>query len=117
MLNSPAMTFVTEPTTLSNRINALRQVYFLKTLSHDLLSGIAEAGSERKLCKGEMLFLEKGHSLGLIVVLTGAIKVYKLDSRGRELTLDLETRGDSVAEVALFDGGNYPASAEALSEG
>ena len=46
-------------------------------------------------------------------MLTGAVKVYKLDSRGRELTLSLEGPGASVAELPLFDGGNYPYSAEA----
>src|SRR5258708_22958704 len=117
MSKSTAMTFVTEPVSLLDRKRALRQVYFLKTLPDEALEALAAGGSERRLCQGEMLFAERGRCLGLVVVLTGAIKVYKLDTRGRELTLDLETQGDSVAEVALFDGGNYPAIAEAISSG
>ncbi len=73
-------------------------------------------GTIRRLRKGEALFFEKGRCLGLVVVLTGAVRVYKLDSRGRELTLDLETPGKSVGEMPLFDGGNYPANAEASEE-
>jgi CRP/FNR family transcriptional regulator len=111
------MTFVTEPASLLNRKTALQQVYFLKTLPNEALEALAARGTERRLCQGEMLFAERGRCLGLVVVLSGAIKVYKLDTRGRELTRDLETHGDSVAEVALFDGGNYPASAEAISNG
>ncbi len=49
--------------------------------------------------------------------MTGAIKVYKLDSRGRELTLSREMPGASVGELPLFDGGNYPYSAEAAQTG
>jgi len=50
-----------------------------------------------------------------MVVLQGVVKVYKLDSRGRELTLSLEVVGSSVGELPLFDGGNYPYSAEAAA--
>ena len=35
---------------------------------------------------------------------------------GAELTLGLEAAGGSVAELPLFDGGNYPASAEAAED-
>lgn len=95
---------------------ALRNIYFLKMLPDAAIEAIARAGTECRLRKGEVLFLEKDRCLGLVVVLEGAIKVYKLDSRGRELTLDLEKPGESVAEIALFDGGNYPANAEAVED-
>lgn len=78
---------------------------------------IAEAGRERKLTRGELLVSEHDACVGLIVVLSGSVKVYKLDNRGRELTLGLETPGASVSELPLFDGGNYPASAEAAEDG
>jgi len=98
------------------RKEALRRVLFLKTLPEEVVAAVAASGEERSLRKGELLFAENAPCLGLIVVLTGAIKVYKLDSRGRELTLGLEEPGASVAELPLFDGGNYPASAEAALE-
>ena len=110
------MTFVTESQILRHYVAALRKVYFLKTLPEETLQEVAEAGKERSLQKGEVLFLETERCLGLIVVLRGAIKVYKLDSRGRELTLDREMPGESVLELPLFDGGNYPANAEAAEE-
>ena len=96
-----------------NREEALRRVLFLKSLPEATLLKIAQAGEERRLAKGELLFAEHDHCIGLLVVLCGAVKVYKLDSRGRELTLGLERPGGSVVELPLFDGGNYPASAEA----
>lgn len=92
---------------------ALRQVLFLKTARPEAISQLLAAGQVRHLGKGEQLFKELERCRGLFVVLTGAVKVYKLDSRGRELTLSLDGPGASVAELPLFDGGNYPYSAEA----
>ncbi len=97
-----------------NRREALRRVLFLKSSPETTLLEIAQAGEERELAKGEMLFAENERCLGLLVVLCGAVKIYKLDSWGRELTLGLEAPGGSVIELPLFDGGNYPASAEAV---
>lgn len=96
---------------------ALRQVLFLKTAREEALIALLAAGVERRLEKGELLFSEFERCQGLFVVLSGAIKVYKLDSRGRELTLSMEMPGASVAELPLFDGGNYPYSAEAAQSG
>lgn len=95
---------------------ALHRVPFLKTLPETTLNAIAAAGSVKDLGKGETLFAEHEKCLGLVVVLAGAVKVYSLDRRGRELTLDREGPGESVVELPLFDGGNYPASAEAVEE-
>ena len=92
---------------------ALRRVLFLKTVSEEALTLLLSAGMERRLEKGEQLFAEFERCQGLFVVLEGAVKVYKLDSRGRELTLSLEMPGSSVGDLPLFDGGNYPFSAEA----
>ena len=92
---------------------ALRRVLFLKTAPDEAISDLLAAGEEQTLGKGEVLFSEFERCMGLFVVLRGAIKVYKLDSRGRELTLSQETAGASVGELPLFDGGNYPYSAEA----
>lgn len=95
---------------------ALRQVLFLKTVPDNAITALVEAGRERKLDRGELLFPELARSLGLIVVLQGAVKLCKVDSRGRELTLSVETAGRCLGELSLFDGGNYPYSAEATAE-
>ena len=95
---------------------ALHRVSFLKTLPQATLNVIAAAGRVKSLGKGEVLFTEHEKCLGLVIVLVGAVKVYSLDKRGREMTLDREGPGESVVELPLFDGGNYPASAEAVEE-
>lgn len=93
----------------------LRRVLFLKALPEATLAQIAAAGYRKQLVKGEVLFEEHAPCLGLVVVLTGALKVAKLDSRGREMILQIARSGVSVGDLALFDGGNYPAGAEAVA--
>jgi CRP-like cAMP-binding protein len=95
---------------------ALRRVTFLKTLPETTLNAIATAGRVKTLCRGETLFTEHEKCLGLAVVLAGSVKVFSLDRRGREMTLDREGPGESVLELPLFESGNYPASAEAAEE-
>ena len=95
----------------------LWQVLFLKTVSDDAIAALIASGQRLKLDKGELLFAELGRCRGLYVVLNGAVKVTKTDSRGRELTLSLQTPGTSIGELPLFDGGNYPYSAEAAKAG
>lgn len=95
---------------------ALRQVPFLRTVPPEVIGTIAAAGQKRSLQRGEVLFAENTPCLGLIVVLSGAVRIYKIDHRGREITLGTQAPGTSVSELPLFDGGSYPASAEATQE-
>ena len=109
------MTLVTGQQTMTVR-DVLRQVLFLKNAPEAAIDALINTGHERRLGRGEVVFAELERCLGLVVVLRGAVKTYKLDSRGRELTLGVETAGTSLGEPALFDGGNYPYHAEAVSE-
>ena len=97
-----------------NRIQALRRVLFLKTLPDAPLMALCRAGCEKTLQNNEPLFEEGGKCLGLVVVLRGKVKIVKRDTRNREIVLGVETEGASLGDLALFDGGNYPACAEAV---
>jgi CRP/FNR family transcriptional regulator len=99
-----------------DRGEALRRVLFLKGLPNDARAEVAAAGFERRLAAGELLFAEGDRAIGLLVVLTGAVRVYKVDSRGRSMTLFVDRPGSSVLDLPLFDGGNYPAHAEASED-
>jgi len=95
---------------------ALKRVLFLKGLPDNMRAEVAAAGFERRLGAGEMLFAEGDRVIGLLVVLSGAVRVYKLDSRGRSMTLFVDRPGSSVLDLRHFDGGNYPAHAEACED-
>ena len=97
------------------RIEALQRVLFLKSLPRATLAEIGAFGRERTFACGEILFLEKDPCLGLLVVLQGAVKICRIDSRGREFIFGIARPGTSIGDLALFDGGNYPASAFAAA--
>jgi CRP/FNR family transcriptional regulator len=54
--------------------------------------------------------------MGLFLVATGKIRIFKLSPSGREQVLAVEGPGSSFAELPVFDGGNYPAAASAVED-
>jgi CRP/FNR family transcriptional regulator len=49
-------------------------------------------------------------------VQSGNVRIFKSSASGREQVLSIDGPGSSIAELPVFDGGNYPASAQALSD-
>ncbi|HTQ53306.1 MAG TPA: Crp/Fnr family transcriptional regulator [Bryobacteraceae bacterium] len=68
----------------------------------------------RRYAPGEIVFSEGQPCAGLYVVESGNIRIFKTSAAGREQVLSIDGPGSSVAEVPVFDGGNYPASAAAV---
>jgi CRP-like cAMP-binding protein len=52
----------------------------------------------------------------LYVIESGHIRIFKSSAGGREQVLSIDGPGNSIAELPVFDGGNYPASAVAVDE-
>jgi CRP/FNR family transcriptional regulator len=50
----------------------------------------------------------------MYVVESGSIRIFKTSTGGREQVLSIDGPGSSVAELPVFDGGNYPASVSAV---
>lgn len=72
---------------------------------------------ERKLFNdGELLFSEGEPCGGLHVITQGRVRIFKSSANGREQVLALNSAGETVAELPVFDGGPYPASAIALGD-
>lgn len=65
---------------------------------------------------GHVLFITGDECRGLYIIETGRVRIYRTNSDGREQVLHVEGPGRPVAELPLFDGGPYPASAVALEE-
>lgn len=98
------------------RIEALRRVRFLRDLDEATLQAVLDRCIERTYSRNQTLFVEGEKPRGLFVVRHGAIKVHKISDSGREQILEVEGPGASVAELPLFDGLPYPASAAALED-
>jgi CRP/FNR family transcriptional regulator len=78
------------------------------------MSALAVRVSSRHFDRGALLFNEGDSCMGLFLVATGKIHIFKLSPSGREQVLAVEGPGSSFAELPVFDGGNYPASASTL---
>jgi CRP/FNR family transcriptional regulator len=50
------------------------------------------------------------------MVQAGTLKLFKMAENGREQVLTTERPGSTVGELALFDGGAFPASAAAVED-
>jgi CRP/FNR family transcriptional regulator, cyclic AMP receptor protein len=101
---------------LLNPVDTLRRVAFFAVLPSADLHALASHCGLRRLAKDEMLFAEGDACEGLFIVQSGAIKVFKMSDNGREQVLGIDRAGSTVAELPLFDGGNFPASATATED-
>lgn len=96
--------------------SVLRQAGIFEALTDDELRMLAAAVRPRQYATNQLLFSEGEACEGLFIVATGRVRVFKLSSAGREHVLTMEGPGSSIAELPLFDGGDYPASAAAVEE-
>jgi CRP/FNR family transcriptional regulator len=80
------------------------------------LAALAAHCGIRTYQAGEILFNEGEPCKGLFIVVSGRVRIFKMSANGREHVLAVEGPGASVAELPVFDGGSYPASASALEK-
>lgn len=96
--------------------DTLRRVPIFSGLNDAQLEFLVTRTVERKVGSDELLFSEGDPCEGLYVVQTGNVRIFKSAASGREQVLAIEGSGSSIAELPVFDGGNYPASAQAIRE-
>jgi len=94
----------------------LRKAPLFASLSDEEMAALLRRVSSKKYDRGEMLFSEGDACRGLFIVGRGKIRIFKVSASGREQILSIEGPGSSFAELPVFDGGNYPASATASEE-
>ncbi len=70
----------------------------------------------KHLSEGELLFSEGEPCSGLHIIAQGKVRIFKTSVGGREQVLALNGPGETVAELPVFDGGPYPASAMAVED-
>ena len=86
-------------------------------VGRDDLRALAEGASTWRYEEGAALFLAGDPPAGLHVMAEGRVKVYVISPEsGRELVLTMEQPFQTVAELPSFDGGPYPAHAQAVEE-
>ena len=95
-------------------LTVLSHVPIFADLSEEELRALADHTATIRVSAAELIFAEGDACEGFYVVESGELKIFKTAPSGREQILTIERPGDSVAEVPVFDGGPYPASAMAI---
>jgi len=104
----------TPPTTETAAL--LGKIRLFSALSETELQAVASHAFRKTYAPGELIFLEGEPCEGLFLITKGAVKIFKSSVSGREILLTMEPAPASIAEIPVFDGGNYPASAAAVDE-
>ena len=94
----------------------LSKVPLFSGLTESELSFLAQRAAPRKYSTGQLVFSEGEPCAGMYVVESGHIRIFKSSAGGREQVLSVDGPGSSVAELPVFDGGNYPASVAAVED-
>ncbi|NLL19058.1 MAG: Crp/Fnr family transcriptional regulator [Clostridia bacterium] len=92
----------------------LRRIFVFDSLTDDELAKIAAIVRMKEYKRNTVIFREGEEGEGLFFVIKGKIKLSKLSEEGKEKILHFCSEGDVFAEILLFDGGVYPATAETL---
>ena len=96
--------------------SVLEKTALFSSLAHPELRLLA-ARTVRKLFRsGELLFSEGEPCTGLHIITRGKVRIFKTSASGREQVLAVNVPGESIAELPVFDGGPYPASAMAIED-
>jgi CRP/FNR family transcriptional regulator len=93
---------------------ALRSASLYRGLSAEDRQRLVDVSLVKSWDKGETVFGEGDASDFLLTVLSGRVKVVKLQPSGKEVILEIFGPGDPVGAVVAYEGRPYPASAIAL---
>jgi len=96
--------------------STLSKVAVFSNLSEQELDFVLRRLVQKRFQAGEIIFTEGDNCAGLYLVQTGNVRIFKSSAGGREQVLAIEGPGSSIAELPVFDGGNYPASAQAVGD-
>jgi CRP/FNR family transcriptional regulator len=94
----------------------LEKTALLSSLSQPELQMLAARTVRKLFSSGELLFSEGEPCNGLHIIARGKVRIFKSSISGREQVLSMNTPGESVAELPVFDGGPFPASAVATED-
>lgn len=94
----------------------LKAVPLFAALTDGELESLAARTSVRRFDAGAILFAEGEDCQGLYILITGQVRIFKSSANGREQVLAVEGPMSSIAELPVFDGERFPASASAMGQ-
>jgi len=117
ILRSPTFdTIAIVPESTSTIGQTLAKVPIFSGLTESELSFLAQRAVLHSYSAAQSVFGEGEPCSELYVVESGHVRIFKSSTNGREQVLGIDGPGSSIAELPVFDGGNYPASVTAIDE-
>lgn len=101
---------------LPNTGHILASVPYFSGLDQDTFQAITRMAIQRSYWPGQVVLIEGEPSLGLHVVESGWLKVFKISLDGREQVLQTLGPGDTFNAVSVFSGEPNQASVDALEQ-
>lgn len=99
-----------------DKLAALEGIKLFEGLPAPQLKSLAEI-VQLKPCKaGDTLFEAGQPGTHIFAVVSGKVRVFRSSLSGKEQILSVFSAGESFAEVPVFEGKTYPASAQALED-
>lgn len=93
----------------------LTQAPLFKAIEPELRRSLLQNRSSRAYARGEQIFQQGDSADAFFLVAEGYVKLYRERERGEQIVVAIFAAGETFAEAAMFLGGHYPASAEAVT--
>lgn len=77
---------------------------------------ISSLGIRKKIAKKQYLFMPGEEAAGFFYLISGEIRVFKMDRQAKEVEVVRIKPGDFFGEAAAFTSSRYPAYAEAVAD-
>lgn len=97
----------------SDKTAIFKQTELFRDLDEEALRVLVRQAVEKKLDRNEILFLAGERAAGLFVIAEGAVRAFRTGMDGREQIIHVERAVTTIAEVPVFDDGNYPSTVAA----
>ncbi len=89
---------------VSEEIGFLRNVPIFTDLDDAELKKIVKLGVRKKYKKGSIVVLEEELGAALFIIVSGKVKVVRMEEDGREVILSIFGSGEFFGEMSLLDG-------------
>ncbi|MCK5445123.1 MAG: Crp/Fnr family transcriptional regulator [Rhodospirillaceae bacterium] len=94
----------------------LKKVPLFSRMETDDLKQLMQGFQVQDMPCHKNLFMQGEQADHFYVVLDGWVKLFRQTADGDEAVIEIVTRGQSFAEAAIFEGQNYPVSAECVTD-
>lgn len=98
------------------RNNTLKTIPIFSELSIEHLRKITAVSKIEKISSHKIIFNEGDYYRGFYIQLKGSVKIFKTSIDGKESVFHIIKPFNVFADIPLFEGNNYPVSAQTLEE-